>query len=156
VRRGAPFALLAAALALPGCALFAPAPREAVLAEAERPTGLRIRLAFGADADLDLYVTDPLQETVYFANTPSASGGRLAEDVTCSDAEPRVETVVFEEPPPGRYRIGIDFPIRCNRTDAPVPWVLEVSEPQRSGERRGEIPFGRYEPIVWELEIGAR
>lgn len=125
-----------------------------MLPEAESvPAALQIRLAFGADADLDLYVTDPLQETVYFANTPSASGGRLAEDVGCNDAEPRVESVVFEEPPPGRYRIGIDFPIRCRRTDAAVPWRLEVSQPGRSEEHAGEIPFGRYEPIVWEFEV---
>lgn len=136
-----------------GCALIGGAPREPELTDAGTPSGLRVRLAFPAQADLDLHVTDPLHETVYFGNTPSASGGRLIEDVGCSDAAPRVETVVFEDPPPGRYRIGIDFPIRCKRVGEPVPFAVEVARPGRSEERRGEIAFGRFEPVVWEFEV---
>ena len=78
------------------------------------PAGaLRVELAFGQDADLDLYVTDPLQETVYFANTPSQQGGVLLDDRRCDSPPPRIETVVFEHPPPGRYRVGVDYPRRC-------------------------------------------
>ena len=43
---------------------------------AQGAANLRIQLAFDDAADLDLYVTDPLQETVYFANTRSRSSGR--------------------------------------------------------------------------------
>ena len=100
------------------------------------------------------FVPSASQLAVPSVTYPSASGGRLSEDVGCKQPEPRVETVVFEEPPPGRYRIGLDFPIRCRRTDAPVPYVLELSVPGRSEERRGELPFGRYEPVVWEFEVG--
>ncbi|MBM4383027.1 MAG: hypothetical protein FJ091_06610 [Deltaproteobacteria bacterium] len=66
---------------------------EAALAEAPLPSGgaLRIRLAFGAQADLDLYVTDPLAETIYFANERAAAGGRLVADVRCDSKTPRIE-----------------------------------------------------------------
>ena len=47
----------------------------------------------------------------------------------------------------------IDFPIRCRRLGAPVPFALEVSAHGRAEERRGEIPFGRFEPVVWEFEV---
>ena len=45
-----------------------------------RGSGLRFVLAFGEAADLDLFVTGPRQETVYFANTPTAVGGELEVD----------------------------------------------------------------------------
>ena len=70
-------------------------------------------LAFGADADLDLYVTDPLLETVYFANQSSRSGGQFLEDVRCDEEQIKVEEIRFDAPMPGRYRIGIDYPNAC-------------------------------------------
>ena len=73
---------------------------------------LLVQLAFGAEADLDLYVTDPLLETVYFANHESKSGGKISDDVRCDKQafrieEIRIEDVWFDAPMPGRYRIGI-------------------------------------------------
>ncbi|HXK26557.1 MAG TPA: hypothetical protein VMS55_28095, partial [Myxococcota bacterium] len=65
---------------------------------------LVVELSFGAEADLDLYVTGPDQETAYFANTPVRSGGALERDRRCGDAAPRVERVLWPAPPPGRYR----------------------------------------------------
>jgi len=113
-----------------------------------------VRLAFGSDADLDLHVTDPLQETVYFANASSASGGRLVQDLGCRDPEPRVEEVRFAEPAPGPYRIGVDFFLRCRRVTAPVPFVLEVWADGVRHVRRGTIGFGRFDPRVLELHVG--
>lgn len=122
-----------------------------LLAEAPAPApgSLRIRLAFGEAADLDLFVSDPLQETVYFANDTSKSGGSLLLDQRCGSPGPRVEVVEWRAPPPGRYRIGIDFPRSCgpggrNR----VPYALAV---ERGGERtlhRGVADLGVFVPIV--------
>lgn len=152
----APAALLLGCL-LAGCA-SAPAslPADALPSAPGAPadSGLRVRLAFGAEADLDLYVTDPAQETVYFANTPTRSGGALEADRRCDAPAPRVEQVEWSAPPPGRYRIGIDFPIRCRNLDEPVPFVLEVSVGGEHQERRGTIAFGRFEPVVWEFDVG--
>lgn len=119
----------------------------------EVPGGaLVVQLAFDAGADLDLYVTDPLQETVYFANTPSRSGGFLDRDRTCNDAAPRVETIVFERPPPGRYRIGVEHPQPCGAGLA-APFAVRALHGEQSFERDGALPPRRFEPIVLELEI---
>jgi len=123
------------------------------LPETPAPAGLRVRLAFGPEADLDLHVTDPRQETVYFANTPSASGGQLVSDVRCGGPGERVEVIEFEAPPPGRYRVGVDFPVRCRRGVDAVPFVLEVVADGVRHERRGELAFGRFEPVVYEIEV---
>src|SRR4029453_11922130 len=69
---------------------------EAKLATAPRAAGgeLVVRLAFEPGADLDLSVSDPRDETIYYANTPARSGGALDADQRCG-AEPaeRIETV---------------------------------------------------------------
>ena len=107
---------------------------EAALA-AEPPAAageLVVRLAVEAGADLDLYVSDPLEETVYYANTPARSGGALETDLRCPHAT-GVETVRFAEPLAGRYRVGVDFPKRCEGDEGIVPWVLSI---ESHGERR--------------------
>ena len=108
---------------------------EATLAAAERaPAGeLVVRLAFEAGADLDLYVSDPLDETVYYANTPVRSGGALDADRRCPEPGDRVETVRFAAPLAGRYRVGVDFQHRCESDERVAPWVISIDA---NGERR--------------------
>ena len=121
------------------------------------PGALRVRLAFGPDVDLDLYVTDPLEETVYYANTPSRSGGALLEDRRCEHPAPRVETIRFPAPlAPGRYRIGVDYPRACGGARAPAPFAVAVDGPEGRTEQRGLARHQVFEPIVLELEVAAK
>lgn len=118
------------------------------------PDGLRVRLAFGAEVDLDLYVTDPSEETVYYANTPSRSGGALVEDQRCTHPAPRIETVRFPAPlAPGRYRIGVDYPRACDEGRAPAPFAVAIDGPGGRTTHRGLARHQVFEPIVLELEI---
>jgi len=120
------------------------------------PDGLRVRLAFGAEVDLDLYVTDPSEETVYYANTPSRTGGALIEDQRCAHPTPRVETIRFPAPlAPGRYRIGVDYPRACDDARAPAPFAVAVEGPGGRTMQRGLARHRVFEPIVLELEIAA-
>ena len=104
---------------------------------APAPGELRVELVFGAGADLDLYVTDPAQETVYFANTPLAgSGGRLEADLRCdAAATPRIETVVFASAPPGRYRVGVDRAGTCEAGGSAAERFLVTVEFGRAAAR---------------------
>lgn len=117
---------------------------------------LAVRLAFGASGDLDLYVTDPLDETVYYANTPSGLGGALIEDRRCVHEAPRVETVRFTAPlTPGHYRIGVDYSHACVEAIArTVPFALRVDGPDGRELARGLAQYRVFEPIVLEFEIG--
>jgi hypothetical protein len=121
-------------------------------AAASLGTALVVRLAFDGSADLDLYVTDPLEETVYFANTPTRAGGALDADRTCRDPAPRVETVRFERPPPGRYRVGVDHPASC-ASDAPASFAVRVERGGRSWEASGALESRRFDPIVLEVVV---
>lgn len=115
---------------------------------------LRVRLAFEAEVDLDLFVSDPLQETVYFANDRSRSGGELDADARCGMPEPRVESVSWSAPPSGRYRVGVDFPRRCDgHSGGHAPFAIAV---ERGGSRtlqRGVIDAGVFLPIVDRFDV---
>jgi hypothetical protein len=108
---------------------------EARLVAAPRaaPGELAVRLAFEPRADLDLYVSDPLDETVYYANTPVRSGGVLDADRRCAAHADGVESVRFAAPRAGRYRVGVDFQERCASDERIAPWVVSVDA---KGERR--------------------
>jgi uncharacterized protein YfaP (DUF2135 family) len=128
-------------------------------APADLSNGLLIRLAFDDVADLDLFVTDPLQESVYFANSPTRSGGRLVDDRRCSDPSPRVEAVHFPQPMAGRYRVGVDFHGRCEETSLSGEekseglYVVRVEEGGRVLERIGMLTPGLFEVIVIEFDV---
>jgi hypothetical protein len=119
------------------------------------PGDLRVELVFGQGADLDLYLTDPSQETVYYANTPSrVNGGLLAADLRCDAAAPRVESIVFASAPPGRYRVGVDRAETCEGGAALEPFLVTVETP--AGERqelRGEIADRRFLVRVLEFTL---
>lgn len=143
------------ALALAACAR-APAPPEPPTGEpAASAETVRVRLSFSPDADLDLHVTDPRKETVYFANTPSRSGGELHGDVRCDSKGPRVEEITWAKPPPGRYQVGVDFPIRCRGLIERAPYVLEIWANGVRHEVHNAVAFGDYEPLVYEFDVRA-
>jgi hypothetical protein len=116
---------------------------------------LTVRVAFGAAADLDLYVSDPQLETVYYANTHARSGGRLSRDQHCKSpgGEIRIEEIVFTEPLPGRYRIGVDYAHRCTPGTGDVAFVLEIHETGARREIRGVSEPLVFLPILAEIEV---
>jgi hypothetical protein len=131
---------------------------EANSTAAHRETGLLVQLAFGAEADLDLYVTDPLLETVYFANHESKSGGKISDDVRCDKQafrieEVRIEEVWFDAPMPGRYRVGVDYPEQCNGNEEPAVYVISVLRDGKRREVRGSVSLRRFEVVVLEFEV---
>jgi len=137
-----------------GCA--SPAPWLVAPAHPPPAAGsLRVELVFGAGADLDLYLTDPSQETVYFANTPSrVNGGRLEADLRCDAGETRVEAVEIESAPPGRYRVGVDHAGSCGAGGAASEDFLVIVEAEgRRSELRGEIARGSFLVRVVEFML---
>ena len=143
---------MALALAISGCSRE-PAPlSEPVASHPAAAHDVVVQLIFGPEADLDLFVTDPDHEEVYFANSPSRLGGIFEVDRRCDDPAPRIETVRFSPAPAGRYRVSVDYPIRC-ATD--VDKVLFRVIVEANGERQeveGTAYFGGLEPIVLEFD----
>jgi hypothetical protein len=117
------------------------------------PGTVRVRLAFPQSADLDLYVTGPTHETVYFANTPARTGGELERDLRCDAPAPRVEVVTFAAATAGPYRVGVDFPEHCEGAGDPVSFVVYLETATGRDERRRSIAPGHFLPIVMAAEL---
>lgn len=81
---------------------------------------IQITLAWNTGADLDMYVTDPMGQTIYYANRQSASGGVLDHDARGACAPRRanatVENVYWNtpRPPSGQYQVDVHYWGDCN------------------------------------------
>ncbi len=145
---------LALSLAL-ACAAAPLAPPDPPPAPPLDPESVRVRLVFDASVDLDLYVTGPSQETVYFGNARSRDGGELDADRRCDSPAPRAESVTFPAAPAGLYRVGVDFMVRCADGVERAPYALSIEAPGRAPQRlEGEVAFGVFEARVTEFRIG--
>lgn len=119
--------------------------------------GLRVMLTWDGTADLDLYLTGPSWETVYFGNNPSSEGGKLERDVRCADlseaGEPPLESATFAEPAAGHYRIGVDYMEACGGQSDPQPYRLLVEYGGVRHEQVGVARHHEFVPIVLEFEL---
>jgi len=111
----------------------------------------RVRLAFSAEADLDLSLGLPDAESISVRSPTDlgGAGGRFSSDAGCDTPAPRIETIVVQTPPKGRYRIGIDFSEPCGSHYAPAAFVLVTEIAGQRKEFRGLIaPFHSFEKGV--------
>ena len=97
--------------------------------EPELGTGdVQVTLRWDNSADLDLHVTDPAGEEIYFAVPSSASGGRLDVDAnaTCEGDAP-VENIFWPtgEAPVGTYSVSVDYYGACDATE-PANYVVTI------------------------------
>jgi len=123
--------------------------------------GLNVMLTWDAPVDLDLYLTDPSSETVYFANNPSRTGARLVHDARCrhvvGTAEgPFLEQAQLEDPRPGRYRIGVDFIDACGAPTKAVTFRVVVDYAGARHETTGTARLEEFQAIVLEFELDRR
>ena len=120
---------------------------------------LVVRLAFGADADLDLYLTDLGRrgnETVYFARHTSRTGGRMLADARCGDPAPRVDAAMFEAPLPEGVRIGVDYHASCSGSAQPAPFVVEISRGAERQRRYGVATPGHFDDQFWRVTTSGK
>lgn len=119
---------------------------------------LHVVLSWTAPVDLDLYLTDPAGESLYFANNPTRGGARLAADARCADvtgpASSRVEHAIVTTPVPGWYRVGVDYLDDCGSGIAAVPFSLAVARGSDRRETTGDARRGVFNVVVLEFEVG--
>lgn len=94
---------------------------------------VQITLAWNSGADIDLYVTDPNNETIYYGHTASNSGGSLDHDgrgdcVQNTGGNPTVENIFWNgQPPRGNYRVEIHNYSACNRATGATQTTLSIA-----------------------------
>ena len=90
---------------------------------------VQVTLTWQADVDVDLYVTDPAGDTVYYGNRNVSSGGELDRDNMCGDFEwGRPENVYWPESgaPSGTYAVEVRYYGSCGSEDPSVAWTVRV------------------------------
>jgi len=150
-------ACLGLALIVAGCAARAPLPAPPAPPQLPPLPGLSVLLTWSAPVDLDLYLTDPTSETVYFANNPSRTGARLLRDARCKDVgavpPPYVESADVPEPRPGRYRVGVDFIDDCAQKIAEASFRIVIDFAGARREATDTIRLAQFKPIVVEFDV---
>ena len=123
---------IAGVVLIAGCTpRLRPAPASPGAATVE---GLSVRLTWDEPVDLDLYVTTPRGETIYYANP----GVAFVSDARCDGApSERLEQVHWRNPAPGRYRVGVDFPEVCTGDVRAAAYRMVVDVDGRREERAG-------------------
>lgn len=83
------------------------------------PGNPRFNLQFDneSNVDLDLYVTDPRGETIYYNNWLSQSGGELDVDCRCEDCSTGPNENIFwpedDSAPKGTYKYWVEYYENC-------------------------------------------
>jgi Ca-activated chloride channel homolog len=86
------------------------------------PLDLRITLAWDADnTDIDLWVTDPNGEKVYYGHRLSHQGGRISRDVTGGYGP---EEFALRVAKPGRYVVQAQFYGHRQQVVAPATTLM--------------------------------
>ena len=117
---------------------------------------VQISLTWDDYNDLDLHVYAPSGERIYFNNRMSECGGILDVDMNVKPkSDSPVENVVWENAPPGRYKVGVHFykHHRKRGTKKTCDYKLRVLVHGESKEYHGQITYGRAMQMVTSFTI---
>ncbi len=110
-----------------------PSPDEPVLGTGD----VQVTLRWNTTADIDLHVTDPSGEEIYFGNRNAASGGQLDVDANggCS-VDPTVENIFWPtgQAPGGTYQVSVDYFSECSA--GPTNYEVTVTVDGRVVDRQ--------------------
>jgi hypothetical protein len=106
---------------------------------------IEFELNWEGAADLDLHVTDPYGETLYYFRPTNQSGGRYEADRECYNNNGQSERIVYEpgSAAAGAYQISIHYFRACAEA-RDARWNLKVTADGRSSNYSGSIKPGEY------------
>ena len=135
-------------------------------ARAENPTfedqtgmSLTVELIWETPVDLDLFLTDPGGETVYFANRIAKSGAKMGAMLGCeavgNQNQKFLESVHIPAAQAGRYRVSVDFIKDCGNSilEAEFSVILKNKEGAAIGNGQSEVQYRLLNPVGWEFWI---
>jgi uncharacterized protein YfaP (DUF2135 family) len=100
-------------------------------------------LTWSTNDDLDLWVTDPIGEVIYFSHKNSFSGGQLDVDANagCNNVTPSpVENIFWPRngAPGGPYRVEVQYYRQCESRD-PISYHVRLLVDRKVSEFDGTI-----------------
>ncbi len=106
---------------------------------------IQIELNWEGAADLDLHVTDPYGETVYYFRPFNQSGGAYQDDRECYNNHGQSERVIYGSgfAAAGLYQVSIHYFRPCGEA-RDIRWNLNVTADNRSANYSGTVRPGEY------------
>ena len=114
---------------------------------------VQVTLTWQVDVDLDLYVTEPSGEEIYFGYYPSSSGGELDRDNLCSDMViGRPENIFWPQgsAPSGTYVVSVNYFGACD-TELAVNYTVRIVVEGVASTYSGTISTGTQEVTTFEV-----
>lgn len=124
---------------------------------------LLVVLEWKSPVDLDLFVTGPDGETIYFGNRTARSGHKMDKESDChSKVLPEGiyrETASIPVAMPGRYRVSVDYILDCNTgfTEAGANiYLKDMKTDTVLGHVETKVNRKELTTVAWEFEVKKR
>ncbi len=144
-----------------GPALFPPTPTPQPTPLTSRPTpgtgDVQVTLSWSSRNDLDLHVTDPMGEEIFYRHNASASKGVLDIDSNagCSSnvSDQPIENIYwpFGVAPDGTYKITVVYYQNCT-ADVSTPFSVRVLVDGQVQEFTGQVDTQGEEKWIYNIE----
>ena len=117
----------------------------AVLGSFPASGSMGVTLSWSGEADLDLHVTDPYGETIYYFRPTGESGGTLQQDSECAGSGEHQEVVSYPSgmAAAGTYQISVHYFRSCGSA-GDVSWNVKVDSDKGTQNYSGSIHPGQY------------
>ena len=124
---------------------------------------LRIDLEWQAPVDLDLFLTGPDGETIYFGNRDARAGYKMQGESNCktvaSSSGPYRESAIIPAAKVGRYRVSVDYILNCG-SDITEAGALVTLYDAVAGLKLGSkdiiVKQQELKTVAWEFEVGEK
>ncbi len=130
------------------------------LAQGQNGEALTVEIIWQTPVDLDLFLTDPEGETIYFANRKAKSGMTMGRETSCKDITgvkpPYTETAKIPVALSGRYRVSVDFIKDCGTSTLETPFLVRLTDKngkQELGRAGANVKYRVLEPVAWEFMV---
>ncbi|OUR75957.1 hypothetical protein A9Q83_16470 [Alphaproteobacteria bacterium 46_93_T64] len=121
---------------------------------------MTVQLSWDLPVDLDLFLTDPSGETVYFANRKARSGVRMGAMTGCQAVEtlspPYEETMNIPNAEIGVYRISVDYIKDCGSNNLRADFKLTLLDRKTGmqlGQGQSTVKYRLLDTVSWEFEV---
>ena len=120
---------------------------------------LVVLLSWQAPVDLDLFLTGPSGETIYFGNRKARTGHHINNETTCDTLAPTGpyrESATIPHAATGLYRVSVDYIFDCGSgiedLDASVS-LTNKSTGKPLGGNSFSVSLQKLKTVAWEFEV---
>lgn len=124
---------------------------------------LLVTIQWNSRVDLDLFLTGPAGETIYFGNRKARAGYMMQQESDCktisATSKPYRETALIPAARVGRYRVSVDYILSCGSNipdvDATVFLFNDLKQVEL-GRATFKVKRQELKTVAWEFGVEKR